>query len=214
MKKALNTFFLLCFTSALSFSSSSNSGIFNENCLEKYHGNPEELLSVDLVGNFVDFKGAIAKAEKVSEQIIKDVDFAQVNCKWRIDGQRYIVRLKQISKIELYKSKTPVDRFYSKYHTRTAEEMAALQELYDKEVTEKANMEGSEKVSSAIGMDYEYLRIDNIGDAAVWEHKVNDLKVLLGEYQFTLNVDLNEGNEYDLEIARLIANAIIKKACD
>jgi len=172
------------------------------------------LLSVDLVGNFVDFKGAIAKAEKVSEQIIKDVDFAQVNCKWRIDGQRYIVRLKQISKIELYKSRTPVDRFYSKYHTRTEEEMAALQELYDKEVTEKANMEGSEKVSSAIGMDYEYLRIDHIGDAAVWEHKVNDLKVLLGEYQFTLNVDLNEGNEYDLEIAKLIANAIIEKACD
>jgi hypothetical protein len=214
MKKALNTFFLLCFTSALSFSSNSNSGIFSENCLEKYHGNPEELLSVDLVGNFVDFKGAIAKAEKVSEQIIKDVDFAQVNCKWRIDGQRYIVRLKQISKIELYKSKTPVERFYSKYHTRTEEEMAALQELYDKEVTEKTNMEGSEKVSTAIGMDYEYERIDNIGDAAVWEHKVNDLKVLLGEYQFTLNVDLNEGNEYDLEIARLIANAIIEKACD
>ena len=63
-------------------------------------------------------------------------------------------------------------------------------------------------------MDYEYLRIDEIGDAAVWEHKVNDLKVLLGDYQFTLNVDLNEGNEYDLEIASLIANAIIEKACN
>jgi hypothetical protein len=86
MKKALYIVFLLVFTSALTAPS----------CLEKYYGNPEELLSVDLVGKFVDFKGAVAEAEKVSEQIIKDPDFAQVNCKWRIDGQRYIVRLKQI----------------------------------------------------------------------------------------------------------------------
>jgi hypothetical protein len=49
-------------------------------CLEAYYGKPEELLSVDLVGKFVDYKGASAKAEKVSEQIIKDKDFAQVNC--------------------------------------------------------------------------------------------------------------------------------------
>jgi hypothetical protein len=86
MKKALYIVFLLVFTSMLTV----------PNCLEEYHGNPEELLSVDLVGKFVDFKGAVAKAEKVSEQIIKDPDFAQVNCKWRIDGQRYIVRLSKI----------------------------------------------------------------------------------------------------------------------
>ncbi len=214
MKKAFYIVFLLGVTSILVLSSGNNTGNKEKNCLETYHGNPEELLSVDLLGKFVDYKGTIAKAEKVSEQIIKDPDFAQVNCKWRIDGQRYIVRLKQISKIELYESPTPVERFYSKYHTRTEEEMKALQELYDKEVTEKVNIEDSEKISTAIGMDYDYLRIDEIGDAAVWEHKVNDLKVLLGDYQFTLNVDLNEGNEYDLKIASLIANAIIEKACN
>jgi hypothetical protein len=92
--------------------------------------------------------------------------------------------------------------------------MEELQELYDKEVAEKANSEDSEKVITAIGLDYEYLRIEKIGDAAVWEHKVNDLKVLLGDYQFTLNVDLNEGNENDLEIAKLIAVAIMEKACN
>ncbi len=203
MKKALYIVLLLVFTSALTV----------PNCLEKYHGNPEELLSVDLVGKFVDFKGAVAEAEKISEQIIKDPNFAQVNCEWRIDGQRYIVRLKQIKKIQLYESKTPVERFYAKYHTRTEEEVEELQELYDKEVTEKVNSEDSEKVITAIGLDYKYLRIDEIGDAAVWEHKVNDLKVLLGDYQFTLNVDLNEGNENDLEIAKLIATAIVEKAC-
>ena len=203
MKKALYIVLLLVFTSALTVPS----------CLEKYHGNPEELLSVDLVGKFVDFKGAVAEAEKISEQIIKDPNFAQVNCEWRIDGQRYIVRLKQIKKIQLYESKTPVERFYAKYHTRTEEEVEELQELYDKEVTEKVNSEDSEKVITAIGLDYKYLRIDEIGDAAVWEHKVNDLKVLLGDYQFTLNVDLNEGNENDLEIAKLIATAIVEKAC-
>ena len=203
MKKALYIVLLLVFTSALTVPS----------CLEKYHGNPEELLSVDLVGKFVDFKGAIAEAEKISEQIIKDPNFAQVNCEWRIDRQRYIVRLKQIKKIQLYESKTPVERFYAMYHTRTEEEVEELQELYDKEVTEKVNSEDSEKVITAIGLDYKYLRIDEIGDAAVWEHKVNDLKVLLGDYQFTLNVDLNEGNENDLEIAKLIATAIVEKAC-
>ncbi len=150
MKKALYIVLLLVFTSALTV----------PNCLEKYHGNPEELLSVDLVGKFVDFKGAVAEAEKISEQIIKDPNFAQVNCEWRIDGQRYIVRLKQIKKIQLYESKTPVERFYTMYHTRTEEEMEELQELYDKEVTEKVNSEDSEKVITAIGLDYKYLRIE------------------------------------------------------
>ncbi len=51
-----------------------------DNCLEAYYGKPEELLNVDLVGKFVDYKGASAKAEKVSEQIIKDKDMARVNC--------------------------------------------------------------------------------------------------------------------------------------
>jgi hypothetical protein len=55
----------------------------------------------------------------------------------RIDGQKYIVRLSQIFQIELYESKTAVERFYSKYHTRTEEEMEELKEVYDKEVTEK-----------------------------------------------------------------------------
>jgi len=62
-------------------------------------------------------------------------------------------------------------------------------------------------------MDFEYTRVADIGDAAVWEHKVNDLKVLLGDYQFTLNVDLNDGKENNLEKAKLIAEAIIEKAC-
>jgi hypothetical protein len=66
---------------------------------------------------------------------------------------RHIVRLSQIFQIELYESKTAVERFYSKYHTRTEEEMKELQEVYDKEVTEKVNSENSEKVSTAIGMD-------------------------------------------------------------
>jgi len=207
MKKTFYIIFLLGISSAMVHSCSNN-------CLERYHGSPEELLGVDLVGKFVDYKGADAKAEKVSDQIIKDIDFAQVNCKWRIDGQRYIVRLKQISKIELYDSSTPVERFYAKYHTRTEEEIKELQEIYDKEVAEKANSEDSEKISAAIGMDFEYLRVSDLGDAAVWEHKVKDLIVLLGDYQFKLNVDLNKGNAYDLEIARLIANAIIEKACN
>lgn len=124
------------------------------------------------------------------------------------------MRLMQIKKINLYESKTPVERFYAKYHTRTKEELEELQALYDSEVTDKANSEDAEKVSSAIGLDYKYLRIEGIGDAAVWEPESNDLKVLLEDYQFNLNVDLNEGNENDLEIAKLIALAILEKACN
>jgi len=230
MKKAFNIAILLSFMTTLIISCGNSSGknnstsennselmstaITSENCLEKYHGKPEELLTAELVSQFVDFEGETPSVEKVSEQIIRDPDFAQVNCKWKIDRKRRIVRLKQISKIKLYKSKTPVDRFNDKYHTRTEKEKAELKEIYDKEVTEKVNNKDSEKVSTTIGMDFEYIKVDNIGDAAVWEHKVNDLKVLLGEYQFTVNVDLNQGNEYDLEKAKLIANAIIDKACN
>ena len=69
-------------------------------------------------------------------------------------------------------------------------------------------------LSEAIGFNFAYLPVEDIGDAAVWEYKVNDLKVLVGDYQFTVNVDLNKGNDYDLEKAKLIAKAIIQKACN
>ena len=192
----------------------------SNNCLEQYHNKPEELLTKDLVAKFVDFEGADVDVAKVSEQIIRDKDFAQVNCKWKIGRQRLIVRLKQISKIKLYKSKTSMDRFYAKYHTRTPKEQAELKKLYDSlvlnspDVKSKTNISSAKMLSETIGFDFEYLEINGIGDAAVWEHKVNDLKVLVGDYQFTVNVDLNKGNDYDLEKAKLIAKAIIQKACD
>lgn len=188
-------------------------------CLENYHGIPEELLTKELVDEFVDFGNAVVNVAKVSEQIIKDKDFAQVNCKWKIGRQRNIVRLKQISKIKLYKSKTPIDRFNAKYHTRTPEEQAELKKLYDSlvlnspKVKKKTDKSNAEKVMNTIGFNFDYLEINGIGDAAVWEYKVNDLKVLVGDYQFTVNVDLNKGNDYDLEKAKLIAKAIIEKAC-
>ncbi|MEN8125372.1 MAG: hypothetical protein ABFR32_09590 [Bacteroidota bacterium] len=192
----------------------------NIDCFEKYHGKPEELLTKELVGKYVDFEGADVDIAKVSEQIIKDKDFAQVNCKWKINRQRHIVRLKQISKIELYESKNPVDRFYDKYHTRTPEERTELKKLYDSlvlnsdKVKQKTDKSTAEMVSESIGFDFKYLTIKGIGDAAVWEYKVNDLKVLVGDFQFTVNVDLNKGNDYDLEKAKLIAKAIIEKACN
>ena len=192
----------------------------NSNCLDQYYGKPEELLTKDLVSKYVDFEGADVDITKVSDKIIKDKDFAQVNCKWRINRQRHIVRLKQIFKIELYESKTPIERFYDKYHTQTPEEQEVLKKQYDslvlksESVKNKTDKSISEMVSDAIGFDFQYLIIDGIGDAAVWEHKVNDLKVLVGDYQFTVNVDLNEGNDYDLEKAKLIAEAIIEKACN
>lgn len=193
--------------------------IKNNNCLEKYYGKPEELLTKDLVGKFVDFGDAVVDVAKVSEQIIKDKDFAQVNCKWKIGRQRNIVRLKQISKIKLYKSKASIDRFYAKYHTRTPEEQAELKKLYDSlvlytdPVRQKTDKSNAEILSESIGFNFAYLEINGIGDAAVWEHKVNDLKVLVGDYQFTVNVDLNKGNDYNLDKAKLIAKAIIEKAC-
>lgn len=192
----------------------------NNNCLEKYHGKPEDLLTKELVGKIIDFEGAGVDVAKVSEQIIKDKDFAQVNCKWKINRKRHIVRLKQISKIELYESKTPVDRFYDKYDTRTPEERVKLKKLYDSlvlnsdKVKQKTDKSTTEMVSESIGFDFKYLNIGGIGDAAVWEYKVNDLKVLVGDFQFTVNVDLNKGNDYDLEKAKLIAKAIIAKACN
>ena len=197
----------------------------SDNCLEQYHGKPEELLTKDLVGKFVDFEGAEVSGPKdYSESFLKpspvDKDFAQTHCKWKIERQRHIVRLGGISKIKLYKSKTPVDRFHSKYHTKTPEEQAALKKLYDslvlnsEPVKSKTDKSNAIMLSEAIGFNFAYLPVENIGDAAVWEYKINDLKVLVGEYQFTVNVDLNKGNDYDLEKAKLIAKAIIEKACN
>ena len=238
MEKALNIFILSGFIILLFFSCGNSSSknknnlksdiltekisktIKNNNCLENYYGKPEELLTKDLVSKIVDFGGAAVDIAKVSEQIIKDKDFAQVNCKWKIGRQRHIVRLKQISKIKLYKSKTSIDRFYAKYHTRTPKEQAELKKLYDSlvlnnpDVKTKTNKSSAKMLSETIGFNFEYLEINGIGDAAVWEHKVNDLKVLVGDYQFTVNVDLNKGNDYNLEKAKLIAKAIIEKACD
>jgi len=187
----------------------------NNNCFEDFVGNPDLLLTAELVGQFIDFEGEIPLVEKVSEQIIKDPNFATVNCKWKINRKRHIVRLQQISKIKLYKSKNAVDRFYDKYHTRTDAEKNELKEQYNKDVVEKVEDENAGEVANKIiDLDFEYIKIDTIGDAAVWEHKVNSLLVLVGDYQFTVNVNLNKGNDYDLEKAILIAKAVIKKACE
>ena len=84
MRKPLRIVILLSFCSVLNFSSGYSFGKNNDlvsntstpgNCLEKYYGNPEVLLTLELVGRFVDFKGAEAEVEKVSEQIIRDKDF-------------------------------------------------------------------------------------------------------------------------------------------
>lgn len=191
----------------------------NDNCLENYYGKPEELLTKELVGNYVDFEGAEVTMKDLKD-IIKDEKMAQVNCQWKIERKRRIIRLSKIFKIKLYESKTPVDRFYSKYHTLSEEEQVALKKQYDSlvlnsdEVKQKTDISTAKTLSESIGFNFEYLPIDGIGDAAVWEHKVNDLIVLVGEYQFTVNVDLEKGNTYDLEKAKLIAKAVIDKACN
>ena len=41
-----------------------------------------------LLGEYVDFEGADVEVAKVSEQIIRDLDYAQVNCKWKIGKQK------------------------------------------------------------------------------------------------------------------------------
>ena len=69
-------------------------------------------------------------------------------------------------------------------------------------------------LSEGIGLDFSYLNVEGIGDAAVWENKANSLKVLVGDYQFSVTVELNKGNDHDLEKAKLIAKAIIEKACN
>ena len=213
-------------------------------CMEPYCGKPEELLTKELVSKFVDFENAEvevatlaskldfraafssgksdteAKKEEEPIQSEHEKEIAMVFCEWKIERQRHKISLGSINKITLYKSKTPVDRFYDKYHTRTPEEQAALKKLYDSlvvnnpKVKKKTDRSTAELLSESTGFDFQYINIDDIGDAAVWEYKINDLKVLVGDYQFTVNVDLNKGNDYDLEKAKLIAKAIIEKACD
>ena len=183
------------------------------NCLDKYYGNPEELLTQDLVGEFVDFEGAEVEIEKLSDKIIRDKNYAQVNCEWEVERKRRMIRLKQIKKMRS-NDKTPVDQFHFQYQTRTKEEQAELTKALDKEVEKKTTDVNAKIITDGIGMDFAYLKVDGLGDAAVWEHKVNDLKVLVGEYQFILNVDLEKGNDFDLEKAKLIAQAIIDKACN
>jgi len=197
----------------------------SNNCLEKFYGKPENLLTEEMVAKYVDFQGAeveymtLAIAFKKTELSKGYLSSAFVSFKWYINRQRHKVSLGSIDKIKLYKSKTPVDRFYAKYHTKTPEEQAELKKLYDSlvlnsdQVKSKTDKSNAKMLSEAIGFNFAYLPVEEIGDAAVWEYKVNDLKVLVGDYQFTVNVDLNKGNDYDLEKAKLIAKAIIEKAC-
>ncbi len=196
------------------------------NCLEPFHGKPENILTKEMVAKYVDFEGAEVESKTLAEglnqtELSKDyIDMASIDFKWYINRQRFKVMFGSIHKIKLYKSKTPIDRFYAKYHNRSPKEQAELKKLYDslvlnsKEVKQKTDKSNAKMLSEAIGFNFGYLPIDGIGDAAVWEHKVNDLKVLVGDYQFTVHVDLNKGNDHDLEKAKLIAKAIIDKACN
>ena len=190
------------------------------NCLEPYYAKPENIFSKEMVAEYVDFQGSeveyLTLAEKLNQPELSKgyLSMASIEAKWEINRERHIVSLGSIKKVNLYKSKTLVDRFYSKYHTRTPEEQAALTKALDKEVEKKTTDENAKIVTDGIGMDFKYVRVDALGDAAVWEYEVNDLKVLVGNYQFTVHVELNQGNDFDLEKAKLIAQAIIDKACN
>jgi len=198
----------------------------SNNCLEKFYGKPENVLTEEMIAKYVDFQGAeveymtLAIAFKKPELSKGDLSSAFVSFKWEINRQRHKVSLGSIDKIKLYKSKTPVDRFYAKYHTKTPEEQEELKKLYDSlvlnsdQIKSKTDKSNAVMLSEAIGFNFAYIPVEDIGDAAVWEYKVNDLKVLVGDYQFTVNVDLNKGNDYDLEKAKLIAKEIIQKACN
>lgn len=198
----------------------------NVNCLEPFYGKPENILTKEMVAKYVDFQGAEVESQTLAEALNQTelskgyIDIASIQFKWKINRQRSNVSLGKIKKIGLYKSKTPVERFYAKYHNRSPEEQAELKKLYDslvlnsKELKQKTDNSNAKLLSEAVGFDYAYLNIEGIGDAAVWEHKINDLIVLVGDYQFTVNVDLNIGNDHDLEKAKLIAKAIIEKACN
>jgi len=206
-------------------SSEEESATLSNNCLEPFYGKPENILTKEMVAKYVDFQGAEVESKTLAESLNKTelpkgyIDIASIQFKWKIDRQKYSVMLGSIKKIELYKSKTPVERFYAKYHTPTPEEQAEKKKAYDSLVlnseevkqTDKAN---AKMLSEGIGFNFAYLNVDGIGDAAVWEHKVNGLLVLVGDYQFTVGVDLNKGNDHDLEKAKLIAKAIIEKACN
>ncbi len=192
----------------------------SDNCLEPYYAKPENIFSKEMVAKYVDFQGSeveyLTLAEKLNQEELSKgyLGIASVDAEWKINGQKHNVSLGSISKVNLYKSKTLVDRFYSKYHTRTPEEQAALTKALDKEVEKKTTDENAKNVTDGIGMNFKYLKIDGLGDAAVWEQKVNDLKVLVGNYQFTVHVKLNQGNDFDLEKAKLIAQAVIDKVCN
>ncbi len=192
----------------------------SDNCLEPFYGKPENIFSKEMVAKYVDFQGSeveystLAEALKQEELSKGYLKTAFVQAEWKINKQRHIVKLGSITKVNLYKSKTLVDRFYAKYHTRTPEEQVELTKALGKEVEMKTTDENAKIVTDGIGMDFKYVRVDALGDAAVWEYEVNDLKVLVGNYQFTVHVELNQGNDFDLEKAKLIAQAVIDKVCN
>lgn len=244
MKKTLNYFtlfsFIILILSACGNSSDKASDDVNSdisskekqnktssnNCLEPFYGKPENILTKEMVAKYVDFQGAEVESKTLAESLNQTelskgfIDIADIQFKWKIDRQRSKVQFGSIKKIKLYKSKTSVDRFYAKYHTPSPEEQAEKKKAYDSlvlnsdEVKQKTDAANAKMLSEGIGTSFAYLKIDDIGDAAVWEHKVNSLLVLVGDYQFSVTVELNKGNDHDLEKAKLIAKAIIEKACN
>lgn len=178
-------------------------------CFEPYYGLPGDLLTFDLLDPLVDFEGEDPSFSTVP---MSNKDYATTNCKWYINKKRRIIRLQSIRKVELL-GKTAVERFYEKYHTKTKSELEETKSTYKSEVEDKSDVDNANVIGDAMDFNFEYLEVNKLGDAAVWEHKVNDLIVLVGEYQFTVNVKLGGDNALNLEKAELIAHAIIDKAC-
>jgi hypothetical protein len=183
--------------------------IEESNCLAVYYGTPEKLLTYDLLEPILDFEG---QTPEISTAPISLKDYMMTNCEWKIDRNRRIVRLSKIIKMRLY-DKSPEDRFHQKYHTKTESELAENKELYKTEVEEKVENENTALIGDAMDFNFQYFVIDGVGDNAVWEHKVNDLIVRVGEYQFTVNVKVVKDNKKNMDLAIKIANAILAKAC-
>ena len=104
MKRPIVIFILSGFISFLSFacentkdnssnkrssnSSSEENSVSSKriNCFEKYYGKPGDLLTIDLVSNFVDFGGADAEIT-IGPVLLKG--YASASCKWKMENGKW-----------------------------------------------------------------------------------------------------------------------------
>lgn len=105
-----------------------------------------------------------------------------------------------------------LNQFTNLHHVPTKEEMEKLHKEMKKEADKKGLSEDSKKtgkkLTTGIGSNLKFTKVDGIGDQAFYSHLDRSLDVRFGTISFSILISTEEGLDKDIDVAKKLAKEV------